>query len=257
MLDNPPLQNGGYLWVWWADVISPPVTGYTVDPFVASIYNIPVPPGEVQYTSGYDEEMTAVAGILVFQNTMSINSANKPADEDNIAADGLVTFIGGDGGRLTTTEDILIDGAGAQTVSENQLNGPFSEGINPFFPPFCDIVLSGSSVDISTGSISTKTGIKFISATADIPTTETYLIDVQGVMGSGGNTDAQGTVSAYMKGNVHEGIEEPIQREFPTDPLGFIPGESGTLSYSETSVASGSIHSFYKNMQYQSGISIV
>ena len=87
---------------------------------------------------------------------MSISTANKTADEDNIAADRLVTFTGGDGGRMTTSEDILIDGAGAQTVSANQVCCPFAGAENPFFPPFCNIVMSGSSADISTGSISTR-----------------------------------------------------------------------------------------------------
>ena len=87
---------------------------------------------------------------------------------------------------MTTSEDILLDGAGSQTVSANQICCPFASAVNPFFPPFCNIVMSGSSADISTGSISTSAGARFIAATADVPVAETYLINVKGVTGSGG-----------------------------------------------------------------------
>ena len=76
-------------------------------------------------------------------------------------------------------------------------------------------------------------------------------------MGSGGNTDANGTVSAFIKAHIQEGIEQQIPRRFDTDPLGFIPAKGEDLSYSETSTASGSISSFTKDMQYQSGICLV
>jgi len=260
MLDNPPLENGGYLWVWWADVISPPIIGYTVDPFVASIYllnGIQLPLGEVQYTAGYNEEVTAVSGNLIYQKTTGISTANKTSGEDNIAADRILTFTGEDGGRMTTGEDIIIDGTGAQTVSGNQAYCPFASDTNPFFPPFCNIAMSGSSADISTGSISTAAGVRVIAASADVPVTETYLINAKGVTMSAGYTNASGTVSAFMKAHVQEGIEQPVPREFASDPLGFIPVKAEDISYSETSAASGSINSFAKNMQYQSGIRLV
>ena len=66
-----------------------------------------------------------------------------------------------------------------------------------------------------------------------------------------------GTVSAFMKAHLQEGIEQQVpQRIPPTDIIGFIPSKAEDLSYSETSMASGSIGSFTKNMQYQSGIGL-
>jgi hypothetical protein len=257
-LNDPPLENGGFPWEWWAGEDAPLITGYSVAPFVIKIYKgKPIPQGEVQYAAGYNEDLTSVSGSVIYQKTMSINTANKSAGVENIAADRLVTFIGGDGGRMTTSENILIDGAGAQTIGANQVLCPFTSAANPFFPPFCNIVVSGSSADISTGSISTSAGVRFIAASADVPVAETYHINVKGVMGSGGDADANGTVSAFIKANLQEGTEQQVPRWFTTDPIGFIPVKSDDLSYSEISTASGSIHGFTKDIQYQSSIRLV
>jgi hypothetical protein len=254
-LNAPPLENGGYLWTW--DPVGPSgpyIDGYTVDPWVADIYGTPIPLGEVQYTAEYNEGVTAVSGSVRYQKTMRINTANKTIGEDNIAADRRVTFIGGNGGRMTTSEDILLDGLGAQTISASKVLCPFENAANPFYPPFCNIVISGSSADISTGSVSTSVGARFIAASADVPAGETYLINAKGVTESGDYSDISGTVSAYTKAHIQEGIEQQVPRRFVTDPLGFNPVKAEDLSYYEVSTASGSIHSFTKDIQYQSGI---
>jgi hypothetical protein len=48
-----------------------------------------------------------------------------------------------------------------------------------------------------------------------------------------------------------------VPRWFTTDPIGFIPVKSDEISYSETSTVSGSIQSYTKDIQYQSGIRLV
>ena len=256
-INNPPLENGGFPWEWGPfGPDGPYIEGYTVDPR-ADWPGTPVPPGEVQYSTGYDEEVTAVSGNINYQKTMSISTANKTVGEDNIAADTQVTFIGVDGGRMTTREDILIDGTGAQTVAANQACCPFAGTTSPFFPPFSNIVVSGSSAGISTGSISTSAGARLISASADIPVSETYQVNVHGVTGPGGHTAASGTVSAFMKAHLQEGGEQQVPRLFITDFIGFVPVKVEDLTYSDTSMASGLIYSFTKDMQYQSGIRLV
>jgi hypothetical protein len=257
-LNDPPLENGGFPWEWWAGEDAPLNTGYSVAPYVIKIYKgKPVPPGEVQYTAGYDEVVTAVSGDIGYQKSMSISTLNKTAGEDNIAAERIISFIGGDGGRMTTTEDILIDGTGAQTVSTSRFVCPFAGSASPFLPPFCNIVTSGSSADISSGSISTSSGLRFITATADIPVAETYRINMKGITGPGGYSDAVGTVSASIKAHLQEGTEKEVPRWFTSDPVGYTPEKAEDLAYSEISMASGSISSFTKDLKYQSGIRLV
>ncbi len=185
---------------------------------------------------------------------MAVSTTNKTAGEDNIAADMQVTFIGDDGGRITTREEILIDGAGAQTVSGNQALCPFPGTSNPFYPPFCNIVQSGSNTDISAGSISTSARIRFIAGSANTPVTETYRINVQGVTESLGYTDARGTVIAYIKAHLQEGIEQQVPRRFATDPLGFNPVKAEDLSYSDTSTVTGLIQRYNWDMHYLSEV---
>jgi hypothetical protein len=257
-LNDPPLENGGWLYGWRTGGNPVKMNGYTVNPWVGGVLGTPLPLGEVQYSAGYNEEMTAVSGNINYQKTMSISTANKIVGEDNIAADTQVTFIGVDGGRMIISEDILLDGTGAQTVAANQVCCPFAGTTDPFFPPFSNIVVSGSSADISTGSISMSAGARFISASADIPVSETYRINVKGVTGPGGHTAASGTVSAFMKAHLQEGREQQVPKRYrPTDIIGFIPGKAEDLTYSETSMARGLIYNFSKDMWYQSGIRLV
>ncbi len=65
-LNDSPMQNGGFLWSWFPQGSSGTrIVGYSVDPFVISRYKgAPVPPGEVQYTMGYNEALTSVSGRI-------------------------------------------------------------------------------------------------------------------------------------------------------------------------------------------------
>jgi hypothetical protein len=256
-LNSPPLENGGFPWRWGPfGPPSPWIYGYTVNPLAAAP-GTPVPLGEVQYTAEYHEVMTAVSGSLRYLKSMSVITGNKSVGDYNIASGRTVIFIGEDGGRMSTSEDVLLDGMSAQTVSANQVFCPFAGTTNSFFPSFCNIVMSGSSADISTGSISTSMGMRFIAASADVPIYESYGVNVKGVTGTAGNPDASGTVSAYMKLHLQEGIEKQVPRRITTDFLGYNPVKAEDISYTETSTASGSIRSFTKEMQYQSGIRLV
>jgi hypothetical protein len=52
-LNDPPLENGGWLNTWYPNGPFPPyIDGYTVDPWVGEILGTPLPAGEVQYTAG-------------------------------------------------------------------------------------------------------------------------------------------------------------------------------------------------------------
>jgi hypothetical protein len=256
-LNSPPLENGGFPWRWGPfGPPSPWIYGYTVNPLAAAP-GTPVPLGEVQYTAEYHEAMTALSGRLSYQKSTSVITGNKTVGDYNIASGRMATFIGEDGGRMSAREDILLDGAGAQTTSASHIICPFASTANPFLPPFCNIVMSGSSADISTGSISTSTGVRFIASSAEIPVTETYLVSARGVTGPNGNTDASGTITAFIKAHLQEGTEQQVPRRFITDFLGFTPVKAEDLSYAEISTASGTISSFTKNIQYQSGIRLV
>ena len=259
-LHDPPLSDGG-LPITFFDADGNPVYGWTADPLLADLLGEPIPPGEVRYTAGYNANIMAVRGTTTLVKTMNINTANKVGNQQNINANTVLSFIAGDGGRATATEDILLDGAGAQTTTANKILCPFTPAEQgPFFPPFCNIIQSGSAVDISAGSVSTQASERFVSASADVPVSQAYSITGQGITQSQGTSPATGSMSAYLKAHLQDGRMfdiTPVNPEAIDQPEGFVPGKASDIVYSETSSADGLISRFSKSVWYQSGISLI
>ncbi|MDD1720146.1 MAG: hypothetical protein LUQ25_08815, partial [Methanoregulaceae archaeon] len=212
--------------------------------------------GEVQYTAGYTEATMAVQGVTSYTKTTSVDTANKIADKNNIAANKIVTFIAAnEQGRMTSSEDILVDGAGATTSSADKILCPFGTAAGPFFPPFCNVVMTGSKVDVSLASVSTSASERFVAATADVPVVQAYSVSVKGVTSSEGSADAIGSASAFMTAHLQDGRVLDVS---PDDLLPgityWLPVKSEDISYSNSVSASGIIKSFSQSYTYQSGI---
>jgi hypothetical protein len=253
-LDAPPLIRGGYPEELYSDGI-PGRLAYDTRPEVIAYFG-PIPAGEVQYTAGYSENTMAVQGVTGYAKTTAVDTANKIADKNNIATTRLVTFIAAnEQGRMTSSEDILVDGAGADTTAADQILCPFGTAAGPFFPPFCNVVMTGSSVDVSLASISTSAGERFVSATADVPVVQAYSISLRGITSTDGTADATGSARAFMIAHLQDGRMLDVTRE------GALAGVSEweavkaeDLSYSNAVSASGIIKAFSQSYTYQSGI---
>jgi hypothetical protein len=206
--------------------------------------------GEVQYTAGYTEQTTAVQGVTSYTKTTAIDTANKIADKQNIAANKIVTFIAAnEQGRMVSSEDILVDGAGACTTSADKILCPFGNQPSGLFPPFCNVVMTGSKVDVSLASVSTSASERFVAATADVPVVQAYSISVKGVTSSEGSADAIGSASAFMTAHLQDG------RVLTTDEEDAFRGvKAEDISYSNSVSASGIIKAFSQAYTYQSGI---
>ncbi|MDD1719942.1 MAG: hypothetical protein LUQ25_07780 [Methanoregulaceae archaeon] len=209
--------------------------------------------GEVQYTAGYTENTMAVEGVTSYTKTTSLDSANKIADKNNIAANKIVTFIAAsEQGRMVSTEDILVDGAGAATSSGDNILCPFGSTDSGTFPPFCNIVQTGSSVDLTLGSVSTSASERFVSDTADVPISQAYSISVKGVSTSDGTVDAIGSASAYMKAHLQDG--RTLNTSADEGGISYSQVKAEDISYSNSVSASGIIAAFSQSYTYQSGI---
>ena len=156
---------------------------------------------------------------------------------------------------MTSSEDILVDGAGAHTTSADKILCPFGTAAGPFFPPFCNVVMSGSRVDVSLASVSTSASERFVAATADVPVVQAYSVSVKGVTSSEGSADAIGSASAFMTAHLQDGRVLDVS---PDDLLPgityWLPVKSEDISYSNSVSASGIIKSFSQSYTYQSGI---
>jgi hypothetical protein len=214
--------------------------------------------GEVQYTAGYSESTMAVQGVTSYTKTTAVDTANKIADKNNIAANKIVTFIAAnEQGRMTSSEDILVDGAGAPTSAADKILCPFGTASGPMFPPFCNVVMTGSKVDVSLASISTSASERFVSATADVPVVQAYAISGKGVTSSEGSADAVGSMSAFMTAHLQDGrmLDITIPGMTVDDTVTWLrPVKSEDISYSNSASASGIIKAFSQSYTYQSGI---
>jgi hypothetical protein len=253
-IDNPPLENGGWPtnYIVGDDIIS----GYSADPFLIDLLG-PTPRGEVQYTAGYSEFTEAKNGLTDYSKRFSADTANKVLGLNNIDASRNIQFRADPtkDGRMTSSENIMVDGAGAMTVTADETLCPFAAAQNPFVPPFCNIVMSGSNLDVTLASVSTAAGERFVAATADIPVEQAYGISMKGMTGMNEVVPATGSVSAFINAHIQEGRVTDITPNIP-DILwtGYAPVLASDMTYVQSAAASGAINEFTIAYNYQSGI---
>jgi hypothetical protein len=228
-------------------------------------------PGQVQYTTGYNDQYAGVSGQQTFVKTMAISTANKIADQSNIKANTDIQFIAIDTGRATRSEDLLLDGAAQAQDSSSLILCPFANANPGIIPAFCNIEQAGSAFDTTLTSTVTSADTRFVGTDATIPVVLNYNINAQGITLSDGSSSPMiGSVSAFMKVHVQEARNESTisgtvlsqgeaaQILLPYSyPDGANPQKSEDLVYSETSSASGLINKFSKSMSYSSQASAV
>jgi len=268
-LDDPPLQGP---WPGWVSDDG----GYFLIPH-GGIFDLlgDDEPGQVQATAVRTESTEQNNGAsTIYGKTSSVDTANKVAGTNNIQATRNVQYLGGNDGRMTSSERIVLDNAGALGYAEDTLMCPFgaastgSHWTNPscpdcepelieepsFIPPFCNIVQAGSNLDIQQGSYVTNANERHVGAISDFPVTLGYDINLKGVQQS----VAVGSVTAYMNVHTQEGGPTTFLVNLPIGDLGTmdyyqVSGVQGDFVYSDTSTASGYIIGYSKSMQYQSG----
>jgi len=216
--------------------------------------------GQVQFTNTYNEKTTANSGETSYIKSSSVSTANKVATENNFQTSKKIVFTGDNGGRIVSREELLLDGAGSFSPMANCVLCPFVETTPPtIWPEFCNIISTGSLVDMTTVSLTTEAADRFVSATGDVPVAADYHINAQGVSGP-----ASGYASSFIKAHIQEGRMnyvtnsiDPVNAVDSTPYYVYRPGKSEDLSYSDTSSASGLIMKFDKTIHYQSGIKVL
>jgi hypothetical protein len=228
-------------------------------------------PGQVQYTTGYNDQYAGISGQQTFMKSMAISTANTIADQSNIKANTNIQYIAVDTGRATRTEDLLLDGASQAQNSSSLILCPFANANPGIIPAFCNIEQAGSDFDTTLTSTVTSADTRFVGSDATIPVVLNYNINAEGLSIGNQSSPMIGSVSAYLKVHVQEARNEStltgtvsgtipgdgsetIFYSFP-DPLN--PTKSQDLAYSETSTASGLISTFSKSMSYTSQASAV
>ena len=104
------------------------------------------------------------------------------------------------------------------------------------FPAFCTRIESGSSVDISSGSLSTTASGLLVTSEGIDPVELSYRISLIGI----GDAPAQGSANAYIEGLIVEGRDNGT-------------GIMERLDLSDYTAVNGQITQFEKILQYKSG----
>jgi hypothetical protein len=253
-IDAPPLENGG--WPTSYIVGDEVISGYTVDPFIVDILG-QAPGGEIQYTAGYSEFTEGKNGVTDYSKRLSADTANKAPGLSNIDASRNIQFRADlvKDGRMTSSESVMVDGAGAMTVTADETLCPFAAASSPFVPPFCNIVMTGSNLDVTLASVTTSASERFVAATADVPVEQAYQISVKGMAGQNGTIPAAGSVSSSMNVHIQEGRVIDITPDIP-DVLwtAYAPVQGADMTFVQSAAASGAISEFNIGYAYQSGI---
>ena len=204
------------------------------------------------YVSSYREDTLADQGLATYTKTTALDTSAKMANQYNLETTRVASFVGSGTGRMTSSEDLLLDGAGTFFPAEFTITCPFgSAGLELYSPTFCNVLETGSSIDLVSGSLATRIGERHVMAANSEPTGEEWPVPVSDpgvaidsdvrVTGVDASTPALGSATAFLNAHIQEGRT-------------FCEEKSLDLTWSERTSASGSISLFQKTMQYRSRI---
>jgi hypothetical protein len=193
---------------------------------------------EVAYTMSYTEGTIADQGLVDYTKSQSLDTANQVAGTSNFKTQKVVDFIGLDTGRMITSENMVLDGAGNGAAAATKYICPFASTTWGNVSPFCNIIEVGSDADVTLASLSTSADERHVMATSDPAVAVDYNIKMTGF----GDVPAMGSADAYINAHIQEA------RGSYDSP------KAEDLVYSETSTAAGDITLFQKAIAYQSGL---
>jgi hypothetical protein len=235
-----------------------------IPPGVMVSYTTPEPPlnslGEVQMSDAYRENTIADQGEITYTKTMGIETGYQPQGLQNLETTRILTFQGSDMGRAISEEEVTLDTAGTAIVLQgfDPYVCPFAHSLGNCSPPFCNIVQSGSSVDMTLMSLASEMGARTVGVQAygpdeamgtwpPIPRVDTAPVEMDyrlRVTGINPGSPALGSISAYLKVHVQDGGKGcPVRT-----------GKAQDILYSEKTTAEGNITLFDKAMHYESGL---
>ena len=218
------------------------------------------------YSMAYSEDTLADQGQVIYAKEGFVDTQGMVEGQSNVKMEKVVEFVGLDTGRMVSAEEQTLDGAGTPFDTQELFICPFAMPETLRLPSFCNIVQEGSAVDLTTGSLTTLTDTRFVTAIASVPqqtpgwdrpisdngVEADYRIGLTGF----GDVPAMGSADAYINVHVQEGrglarvanIADGFQLEnnYLSDP------KANDLIYSEDSTASGEITLFQKSMSYTS-----
>jgi len=249
-LDNLALPDIAMSDPWWGKtwrgiINSLDSTAYskTDDTLTGSIHNGKLLPGESIAVVTYSDSIRTNGGHLMLNKDINFDSQNKGNGLNNLEAEKVLTYESIDGSILVGSEEWSLDVAGNYADTADSIRCVFTSAPDNVFPAFCNTVKAKSElVNFKSGQVSTKGGIRAVAASGDVPAGLFYQIAVTPNADSPDGY-AEGTVRTSFAGSI---MEARGKNDVP----------SATNQWSDKTSVSGSIRSFQKSFEYESGISL-
>jgi len=207
-----------------------------------NLANIPPLGAGVLYQTVYSEDtQNSEYGYLSYDKDLDVSTSNKLTGQYNVQAVKQITYLGIDASSIITTDYMMLDGVGENYGPiANMMLCPF--GSEADAPTFCNIVETGSSMNLKVANLNTQMGERFIMKSAD-PGIQIY--NNVGVGSYAADVPSKGSVSAFIQGSVREGGRDAAGPEDPTNLY-------MTMTFKDSTAFSGDISSFAKSMGYTS-----
>jgi hypothetical protein len=208
-----------------------------------SILDIPdLDDGETIYESTYTEDTTSNGlGLILYDKELDIETSGQITGQYNIEAAKLLEFIGVDGARVVSSDNIFVDGAAAEdTETDEAVICPFAEEVTHDIPAYCNRVEAGSTIDMTVANVRTTSNDRFVMPAGDSGVELNHDIVVTELVE---DLPSMGTASAFMdvliqEGGAGEAADELMER----------------IEFTEETTVTGDITNFAKLMHYESAM---
>jgi len=192
----------------------------------------------VLYQAVYSEDTHSNGiGQIYYDKKLTVDTGAQLTGQSNIEAVKQLSFVGVNGARVYSDENIMISGVSNPISSANSIICVFGASISDSIPAYCNYVSAGSTIDMSRVNVMTTTDGRFIVPSADTPVELSHTIRVTDLAG----TPSQGKVSTFMEGILQEGRGRDI-------------ASYETIEFDERTSIDGFITLFSKDMIYGSGV---
>ena len=206
-----------------------------------------IPPLEILatvYSSSYTEETYSNGlGLIAYDKNMDVETSEQLSGQWNIEAEKQIEFVGVDGARVYSDENIMVDGIGEfSEIDEEDMLCIFAYDF-PYdwvFPAFCNYAEAGSTVDMTVANVRTNSMDRFINPTSDTSVELEHDILVTELIDG---LPSSGTASAHMDVLI---MEASVLTGELISPL------AEQIEFSEVSTITGDISVFDKQMNYDS-----
>jgi hypothetical protein len=209
----------------------------------------PLDPGSTYYASTYSEDTYSNGvGLVTYDKNLDIETSDQIAGQWNIDADKQIEFVGVDGARIYSDENIMVDGVNNASAIYDEMLCVFAEETGWIFPAYCNFAEAGSTVDMTVANVRTNSMDRFINPSGDTPVELEHDIQVTELIDG---LPSSGTASAYMNVLIQEArawniliyVGEGSEADSPL---------AEQIEFEESTSVTGDISVFDKQMNYNS-----